>query len=270
LRDAQALDTKKEEDGELVLRLLAFGSRAREYKAPRKTFFNDELRRYAKRAELAEITPEEYLERQRKMFHRTVGVANRAFGRDFALRRWDAGKKRWKPIEGLFAELMFAALFDLLDTKQVSEQQLVARGSELVAAIQDLFERADDLNFKPAARTRVVMEASLQLLKGRILGAVGGALDSMRGYALGEQDRRALWEQQGRVCTICNREIREEDLHDASALHVDHIVPHALGGKTDDDNAALTHRACNMSKGSQVLAERERRSTASGSAWPNQ
>lgn len=253
VRDAQALDTKKEEDGELVLRLLAFGSRHREYKGPRKTFLNDELRSLAKRADLVGISSEEYLRRQRDMFRRTMAVAVRAFGKDVAFRRWDPAKKRWSAIEGVFAELSFAALFDLLDTSQVSEQQLVARGPMLVEAIKDLFERAEQLEFKPKGRTRVAIEASLRLLKSTILDAAGGQLDAKRAFALGEPARRALWERQGRACTICGGPIREEDLRDSSALHVDHVVPHALGGATDDANAALTHRACNLSKGSRAL-----------------
>jgi hypothetical protein len=252
VRDAQELDTNKEEDGELVLRLLAFASRWHEYKTPRKAFLNDELRHFEKRAELTGLTPDAYLDRHRSRFLRTVGVALRAFGKEAVFRKWDAAKRRWVPkLDATFAELMFAALFRLLDARRVSEEQLVARSGPILEAIKALFESAD---FKPTLRSRVGIESSLRQLEDALVGAAGGQLDAKRAFALGPEGRRALWERQGRACTICGALIREEELIDGHALHVDHVVPHALGGATDDANAALTHRACNLSKGSRVLA----------------
>jgi len=51
-----------------------------------------------------------------------------------------------------------------------------------------------------------------------------------------------LWEKEP-VCIICNQQI--ESVDDAE---VDHIELYSLGGKTEPDNARLTHRYCNRSR----------------------
>lgn len=253
-RCANSADSQREADGELVLRLLAFGSRWREHRSPRKVFLNDELRKYEKRAEIFGQTGEQYLADQRAMFERTMRVALRAFGEDAVFRRWDATKEIWgKQVDPLFAELVFAALHNLLQGGRVSEAQLVASSSSLIKATKRLF--LDDDEFNPALRSRTAIDASVRLLEDTIIGAVGGPLDARRAFTFDLVEKRALWERQGQACTICGELIRESDLADGRALHVDHMLPHARGGATDDTNAALVHAACNLAgKGEAPLA----------------
>ncbi|KAG8457710.1 hypothetical protein KFE25_013216 [Diacronema lutheri] len=242
-RGASEPDRNKETDGELVLRLLAFGARWREYRSPRKLFLNDELRRYEERAKLADQTPEGYLAAQRAMFARTMRVALRAFGEDAVFSKWLVEKQTWdRPLDPLVAELVFAVLHGLLDGERVSEVQLVASAPKLVDAMRALFESGE---FKPGLRGKAAIAESVRLVEGAIVGAVGRPLDAKRAFALGPEKRRALWERQEGACSICGNPIFEADLADARAVHVDHVLPHARGGATDDANAALAHAACN-------------------------
>jgi len=52
-----------------------------------------------------------------------------------------------------------------------------------------------------------------------------------------------LYEIQNGRCFIC-----QEPLDDIQERHVDHIVPKARGGKDDENNYALVHKHCNLSK----------------------
>ena len=63
--------------------------------------------------------------------------------------------------------------------------------------------------------------------------------------------RRRLWERQGQVCFICEEEI-DLHLHDGD-LDIDHIDPLVADGLDAENNFALTHAACNRSKGASNL-----------------
>ena len=60
-----------------------------------------------------------------------------------------------------------------------------------------------------------------------------------------EETKQRLWRRSmlKHSCQICGRGIR--GYQDAV---VDHIEPWAKGGKTEESNAQLAHRACNQSK----------------------
>ena len=62
---------------------------------------------------------------------------------------------------------------------------------------------------------------------------------------------RRLWTQQSGKCFICDEAI-DLVLHDG-LLDVDHIQPLAELGPDDENNFALTHAACNRSKGASDL-----------------
>ena len=51
--------------------------------------------------------------------------------------------------------------------------------------------------------------------------------------------------QQGK-CGICRKRL-------GSDIHVDHVIPRALGGSSAADNLQLTHPECNLSKGAALV-----------------
>jgi len=56
-----------------------------------------------------------------------------------------------------------------------------------------------------------------------------------------EDKERLFKSDEGKICDLCHQKIR--DIDDA---HLDHIEQYWKGGKTELDNARLTHRYCNM------------------------
>lgn len=59
--------------------------------------------------------------------------------------------------------------------------------------------------------------------------------------------KQELYKSQDGKCAIC-----KQTIHDISIAEIDHINPYSLGGKTTIENAQLTHRYCNRSKGNRI------------------
>ncbi len=62
-----------------------------------------------------------------------------------------------------------------------------------------------------------------------------------------ENLKKELWAKQVRKCAICGKQI--EYSKDAA---VDHMIPWAKGGKTEQSNAQLAHKKCNQTKRDKV------------------
>lgn len=60
---------------------------------------------------------------------------------------------------------------------------------------------------------------------------------------LREELEKCLYDMQNGQCFIC-----QEPLNPVEKLHVDHIIPKAKGGRDDENNYALVHERCNLSK----------------------
>jgi 5-methylcytosine-specific restriction endonuclease McrA len=58
--------------------------------------------------------------------------------------------------------------------------------------------------------------------------------------------REAVLERDGMVCQLCGGDIPDGD------LHIDHILPVALGGPTRVSNLQAAHSKCNIRKGATV------------------
>lgn len=63
-------------------------------------------------------------------------------------------------------------------------------------------------------------------------------IDDKRNFDATERER--LWETKEHICGICGGEIV-----DISLMDVNHVKRYCDGGKTDLDNAELTHQYCN-------------------------
>ena len=55
-----------------------------------------------------------------------------------------------------------------------------------------------------------------------------------------------LIKRDGLVCGICNKSLEN------TPLHINHIIPVALGGPCTMDNVNLTHSTCNIQEGLKV------------------
>ena len=74
-------------------------------------------------------------------------------------------------------------------------------------------------------------------------------LDKKRNYD--PKIRFILWERQGKKCAITGEEITAIDVCNGEITHVDHNIPHTLGGKTNLENARLVVKSANLSKGAK-------------------
>lgn len=63
--------------------------------------------------------------------------------------------------------------------------------------------------------------------------------------AVGDVDRAVVWERDAGRCHLCGKKADQSD------WHLDHIVAIAAGGEHPYANVAVSHPACNMSKGAR-------------------
>lgn len=70
-------------------------------------------------------------------------------------------------------------------------------------------------------------------------------LDSRRLYR--GKIRVEVYERDCGECQYCGTDLDADEPY-----HIDHVIPHALGGQTIAENAVLACEACNTSKGARV------------------
>ncbi len=83
-----------------------------------------------------------------------------------------------------------------------------------------------------------------KILEG-VLSGVFEEKDPFRSFS--EEQKRIIWFLSPGKCSTCGRKLR------ASGFHVDHIRPHARGGKTSLKNAQVLCPPCNRAKGDKIL-----------------
>ncbi len=65
--------------------------------------------------------------------------------------------------------------------------------------------------------------------------------------------RALIAERDEWVCGICNKSVDPNTKHpDPMYGSIDHIVPIAIGGSSDDENLQLAHLVCNLRKGAAI------------------
>jgi len=58
--------------------------------------------------------------------------------------------------------------------------------------------------------------------------------------------RTAIAERDGWTCGLCGEQVELRD------LHIDHILPVSLGGRSNKENLQAAHSWCNISKGNRI------------------
>jgi 5-methylcytosine-specific restriction endonuclease McrA len=58
--------------------------------------------------------------------------------------------------------------------------------------------------------------------------------------------RRKVYKLYNGICYLCGKHVRYQD------MHIDHIVPIAVGGPDNRSNYAPTHALCNQKKGKKL------------------
>lgn len=88
----------------------------------------------------------------------------------------------------------------------------------------------DYLKYNPSAKQMEERRIARRQIKGRRRGI----------------KRQRIIDRDGMVCRLCRRAIRRK-----RDLHIDHIVPVALGGASTPDNLQVSHAKCNQRKGAR-------------------
>lgn len=60
--------------------------------------------------------------------------------------------------------------------------------------------------------------------------------------------RPLLWKRQKGVCPLTGKKITQDDARDGQVTHMDHIIPHSKGGKTEMSNMQLVIAEANLQK----------------------
>lgn len=71
-----------------------------------------------------------------------------------------------------------------------------------------------------------------------------GSKDRKRSYR--GKIRATIYERDNGLCFHCGEHVEYKK------MHVDHVIPHTLGGKTSEENGVVSCRPCNLSKGARV------------------
>lgn len=94
-------------------------------------------------------------------------------------------------------------------------------------------------------RQKAMRAKRVNYLKKIILSGNIDKLDSNRSFSI--ELRQKLWRKSNQICGICKKKIKNFD-----KASLDHIIPWAKGGKTEESNAQLAHKTCNEKKRDKV------------------
>ena len=240
----------KEADRELILRGFAFEQSWKTFGPPAKSFLNTELKRVNS---MSDAGQEAEVQRLRNQFHKVMRVAREIFGADGAFRRWDTAAASWEAKSPAQTTVVWDALYGILAELLLdrSEVDFVTSKTDILEAVKGVVQ-TDGTEFANARLSRKALTSRRDALKRAIcecLPTMGDNDSSARRRGFDRTDVRVLFEQQNGKCGICQEPMNEDQIHDGSYSHIDHIKPYSRGGRTDWDNAQLTHRACNQSKG---------------------
>ena len=221
-------------DVEYALRFFALYERSYEYKPPIRAFLNSFMQGY-KEKEIGEDKIVEF----RRIFNKSVDLVNTVFGkRAFNLNEYRgiaSGKYTITINQGLFDILMYG--FSMYEKNQV-----IPCKDALKAKLFNLMANDEFVGTISGAGTgtREKFKDKIRIWSNALEEIIGRPETEPRFFSL--HIKKQMWEKEP-VCSICGQQI--ESINDAE---IDHIEPYSVGGKTEPDNARLTHRYCNRSR----------------------
>jgi 5-methylcytosine-specific restriction endonuclease McrA len=237
---------KRMQDRELVLHFLAFYNQTYlKYKPPMKRFLNEEME------ENRNITSKKMIELE-QTFKDSVSLTKTIFG-DKAFRRFTAGNEKtpngkWeKPVNiGLFEVIMVG--FTRYKKNQIKEYSDILR-DELIYLMTCNNEFINSISGTGTTATDKVRQR-FKIWDWTLEKIVGMPKTEPRffEYELKEQIYYQNPNEKPK-CDICGNRIML--IEDAA---IDHKIPYIEGGKTNINNASLTHRYCNLKKGKRSSA----------------
>lgn len=237
----------KDSDGELVLRAFAFRKNCDRYKPPLKTFLNRELDGTAdfdSRAEHAKQSINRMVRENQTEFEIVMKVARQVFGaKAFRKKRDNLSLTMWDAMYCAIAELLLA----------YKESDFIKAKDGMAAALDESIKAGFFLHDseRTDARKFIARRDEIKTIFTKTIRKVQNSRDNRRSFS--PKIKEMLYERQGGLCGICSQTMDSDRLHETNYVHIDHIKPHSEGGRTDDENAQLTHSECNLEKGAKSL-----------------
>ncbi len=184
-------------------------------------------------------------EEKRKEFEAIERLVKEIFGNDLVKTRWH-GKADFYSL--------FLALYDLSktyyfppDRYEEMKMRLTNFGSDVDIAIRksdrtikDVLIREYIENVEKQTTHKSTRQRRYEIVRQLLIPFLV-AKDSRREF--NDEERRIVWEMStSKKCAICGKPVEWND------YHLDHIVPHSKGGKTELKNSQITHKSCNIKK----------------------
>lgn len=237
-------------DVEYVLRFMAFRDQTYLKHDDKKTgkFLNRTMEKGKLAYEHDPSSAKKELKKAEADFKLALANVKTVFGEDKAFRRFSAGDENNH--KGGWEKKINRALMDVqLYTFASYERGVITKNRDAIydLAVEVMAENAD---FSDLIRHTISEKARVirrfRIWEDALAGLLAGEGLGPRSYAIETKEKLYAADPK---CSICKQKI--VDIDDA---HVDHKTPYAKGGPTSDDNAALAHRWCNMSKGASTDA----------------
>jgi hypothetical protein len=258
IRRSVSVDTKKESDGEMILRAFAFNEfKPSDKFKSLKLFLNKNASQTNKMLEAArEDSVNSFVSEKRAAFVQVTDIMLEVFGPKEVCREYlPATGKHDSKLNLPLWDALYAAIYEVIHSKKLKKSPAAAFTSNKDAikkAFEDAFRQG---KFDPLKRLTKFHERK-ELIQDLIMGVIvkkpsAGSQASKRAFVRDEALIQSLFEQQEGKCAICGNGINEESLFDGSLTQLDHIEPWSEGGETEPGNCQLTHAACNQSKGNK-------------------
>ena len=235
---------KRMKDVERVLRFFAFCEKGvQNYKSPIRSFlnnFNEDKREVANNKELEE---------KKEMFKKCVELCKAVFG-DLTGRRWmrenenddsnKAGVVSKTVNEGIFDAQMVG--FMDYEKRQILPKAQMIRDAFIQLSTKWWFIDTVVLGTYDTKKTKIRISKWQDKLRDIV-----DTEEKERRFFTYDEKQKLFKLPNGNVCALCKNRIIEID--DAQ---VDHKIPYSKGGKTEIENAQLTHIFCNQSKNKKL------------------
>ena len=202
-----------------------------------KQFMNREMR---ENRNITKQKQDEYRKRFKKAIEMSYSVfGNRTFKRFVVGDRGD--------INGKWMNIINLCLFDIImcGFARYEKHQIIPKADTIREALIHLM--TNDEKFIRSIEMRTHERASMHVRFKIWYDVLDSIIDNTTNKRYFPQSLREQIYSQNNTCSICSQKIMTID--DAE---IDHIIPFSMGGSTTIENAQITHRYCNRSKGNKM------------------
>lgn len=221
---------------EMILRFFAFTDRIEHYTGNLRGFLNTYMDKHAPNTE-EKIAP------HRALFRQTMQNLYTVFGPN-AARLYSTGSEDRQTIEGKWDTKFSVSAFDIQASALIGYPPAKVQAAAEQIREAYIFYLLTNPQIRVAISRRPAQKAATRMrwfgFKEQVQQIMSGVNPEPRFFPF--ELRKELYNADP-TCAICKNEI-----HSFEDCTVDHIVPMSRGGKTQRDNAQLTHRTCNARK----------------------